>query len=128
MKYLRQIAKPLPGWRFDKERPYLLPSNERVLRHCGMEPAKVVLRRRRLAFVGNVLRMPDDRIAHRVLFGQMTDPRRLGAPPVTLRLVLRDDFSSLASHANAGWSTNLAADAAGWRKLVAGTSAERLNR
>lgn len=118
MKYLRQIAKPLPGWRFDKDRPYLLPSNERVLKQCGMEPVKVVLRRRRLAFLG----------ARRVLFGQMEGPRRRGTPPVTLRSVLRDDFCSPAPHANAGWSTNLAADATGWRKLVAGTSAERLNR
>jgi hypothetical protein len=58
----------------------------------------------------------------------MVGPRNCGAPPVTLRSVLRDDFRSLAPHANAGWSTNLAADAASWRKLVAGTSAERLNR
>jgi hypothetical protein len=47
---------------------------------------------------------------------------------VSLPSVLRDDFRSLAHHEGAGWSANLAADAAGWRKLVAGTSAERLNR
>jgi len=126
MKYLRVIAKPLPGWRFDATRPWLKPSNARVLAHCKMEPVKVVLRRRRLIFLGKILRMDPTRIGHRVLYGQMDGTRR-GGGRTTLRKVLHEDFRALMPHAGAGWSTDRAADEQSWRALVNGASAERLN-
>ncbi len=49
------------------------------------------IRRLRLRWRGHVMRMPGERVARQVLFGQLRGTRPVGSPPVTLRgLMLKD--------------------------------------
>jgi hypothetical protein len=41
--------------------------------------------------VGHVMRMPGERVARQVLFGQLRCTRPVGSPPVTLRGLIRND-------------------------------------
>ena len=41
--------------------------------------------------MGHVMRMPGERVARQVLFGQLRGTRPVGSPPVTLRGLIRND-------------------------------------
>jgi hypothetical protein len=45
----------------------------------------------RLRWLGHVVRMPGERVARQVLFGQLRGTRPVGSSPVTLRGLMRKD-------------------------------------
>ena len=126
MFYLRFVA----GWRRDPANPLLLPTNASILAACGLESVAVTLRRRRLLFLGKVVRMDEGRFARSMLFGQLEGTRRVGTQPTTLRSVLHADFRALQpGGVSVGWSLIAkCADAAAWRTLVMNKPADELVR
>ncbi len=55
--------------------------------------------------LGHVMRMPEERVARQVLFGQLRGTRPIGSPPVTLRGLMRKDVLLLNGGGGSGsWS------------------------
>jgi hypothetical protein len=64
---------------------------EELLRHTQLCNIGTTIRRLRLRWLGNVMRMPGERVARQVLFRQLRGRRPVGSPPVTLRGLMRKD-------------------------------------
>jgi hypothetical protein len=66
-------------------------SIEELLRRTQLCNIGTTIRRLRLRWLGHVMRMPGERVARQVLFGQLRGTRPVGSPPVTLRGLMRND-------------------------------------
>ena len=66
-------------------------SIEELLRRTQLCSIGTTIRRLRLRWLGHVMRMPGERVARQVLFGQLRGTRPVGSPPVTLRGLMRKD-------------------------------------
>ena len=66
-------------------------SIEELLRRTQLCSIGTTIRRLRLRWLGHVMRMPGERVARQVLFGQLRGTRPAGSPPVTLRGLMRKD-------------------------------------
>ena len=64
---------------------------EELLRRTQLCSIGTTIRRLRLRLLGHVMRMPGERVARQVLFGQLRGTRPAGSPPVTLRGLMRKD-------------------------------------
>jgi hypothetical protein len=56
--------------------------NEELLRRTQLCNIGTTIRRLRLRWLGHVMRMPGERVARQVLFGQLRGTRPVGSPPV----------------------------------------------
>jgi hypothetical protein len=77
------------------------------------------IRRLRLRWLGHVMRMPEERVARQVLFGQLTGTRPVGSPPVTLRGLLRKDVLLLNGGGGQVFMVGAGINSA-WRRLHGG--------
>jgi hypothetical protein len=66
-------------------------SIEELMRCTQLCNIGTTISRLRLRWLGHVMRMPGERVARQVLFGQLRGTRPVGSPPVTLRGLMRND-------------------------------------
>jgi hypothetical protein len=64
-------------------------SIEELLRRTQLCNIGTTICRLRLRWLGHAMRMPGERVARQVLFGQLRGTRPVGSPPVTLRDLMR---------------------------------------
>jgi hypothetical protein len=72
-------------------------SIEELLRRTQLCNIGTTIRRLHLRWLGHVMRMPGERVARQVLFGQLRGTRPVGSPPVTLRGLMRKDVPLMNS-------------------------------
>lgn len=94
-------------------------SNVDICTRTGVPPVKVILRRRRLLWLGHVGRMENGRLVKRLLFGQQNGTRPRGQPHAGLRRAYESDVRALHGGQPNGqsWYSECACGKE-WRELV----------
>ena len=93
--------------------------NEDIREQCGVPSIEILLRRRRLTWLGHILRQPEERLIRKVLFGQLTGSQKRGKSPTTLRKLLHNDWLALQGGTSKGWNMlSLAQMPAVWKDLI----------
>lgn len=100
-------------------------SCEEVLARASTPSMADILRQKRMAWLGHVMRMPEHRLVKQLLCGQMVGSRRKGRPQHTLRRVYEQDILAVQGGFPSGLSwTQVVLDRFAWRSFVNGTPAQ----
>jgi len=125
----RRLAARRRG-RYDPDNRWARAGYAETLAICGLEPVGLLLRRRRLIFLGKIARSAPERHTRQVLFGQIDAKRRRGRPAETLRSLMFKDWLMLqpgAGTTSVGWGLlDKTADRTTWDNLVTTTAGDKL--
>ena len=73
-------------------------TNEEVMRCTGLKTIYFTLRKRRLRWLGHIMRMGDERIPKSMLYSELVDgTRKRGRPTLRFKDVCKRDLKSLIS-------------------------------
>ena len=102
-----------------------LVSYASLRKSCGLVPIESLLRTRRLRWLGHLSRMDSHRLPRKVLFSILGEGRPQGRPFTSWRQHILND---LRYHGIQSDWVSLAADRAGWRRLIKSVEPHRQRR